>query len=376
MKTFQKTIIEHEQVSGIELDFTPDLILVFFSPDYLQITETISLINNRFPNAIITGCSTSGEIHDIKVSDRTVVFNAIKFEKTEIKKAAKNIKDFDNSFDAGLSLFKNLYQEDLKHVVLLSDGLMVKGEELIAGITELMPKHITVTGGLAGDGPNFEQTFIINQNSIASGQMVAIGFYGDHIKVGYSSNGGWDSFGIERKVTKATQNILYELDGQPALSLYKSFLGNKAEGLPATGLLFPLSMRATQDKKPVVRTILSIDEKENSLIFAGSIPEGSYVRLMKANQDRLINGAEDSAKTANKSFPANAEFALLISCVGRRLVLNQIVEEEIEAVREVLGKETAITGFYSYGEIAPFEKGEDCELHNQTMTITTFTESL
>lgn len=133
-------------------------------------------------------------------------------------------------------------------------------------------------------------------------------------------------------------------------------------------------MRVNEQTKPVVRTILAVNEDEQSLTFAGNIPEGSKVRLMKANVDRLINGAEDSAISANKIFKEDTELAILISCVGRRLVLKQLVEEEVEVVRDILGEKPCITGFYSYGEIAPFGEFSPCELHNQTMTITTLSE--
>jgi hypothetical protein len=61
--------------------------------------------------------------------------------------------------------------------------------------------------------------------------------------------------------------------------------------------------------------------------------------------------------------------------VGRRLVLRQRIEEEVEAVREVLGGAPVMTGFYSYGEISPLNPSARCALHNQTMTVTTLTEA-
>jgi hypothetical protein len=169
--------------------------------------------------------------------------------------------------------------------------------------------------------------------------------------------------------------VLYELDGKPALELYKSFLGDYAKDLPASGLLFPLNLRSEENAKPVVRTILAIDENAQSLTFAGDIPEGGYVRLMKANFDRLIEGATGAAKsTLLEDENKDPELAILISCVGRKLVLKQLVEEEVEAVSEVLGNSTVLSGFYSYGEISPFSGEVECKLHNQTMTVTTFKE--
>ena len=197
--------------------------------------------------------------------------------------------------------------------------------------------------------------------------------------MGYGSLGGWDSFGPDRRVTRSAKNVLYELDDQSALELYKKYLGEHAEGLPSTGLLFPLSLRDTDSdtdsEHRVVRTILSINEEDQSMTFAGNVPEGSYVRLMKANFERLIDGANDAAVDSYQKIGSiSPEFALLISCVGRKLVLKERIEEEVESVRDVLGEKTTLAGFYSYGEISPVLPSSKCELHNQTMTITTMSE--
>ena len=307
-----------------------------------------------------------------------MVLTAVEFEKTKIASAVAKLSDVENpSKRAGIELATTLDHNNLKHVLVFSDGLNVNGTDLVDGMSQALPKGVTVTGGLAGDGPNFKKTYIINRTDLlGEGQIKAIGLYGDNIKVGFGSRGGWDSFGVDRTVTKSKGNVLYEIDGEPALDLYKSFLGDKAKELPSSGLLFPLSMRDREDVEPVVRTILGISEEDKSLTFAGDIPEGSFVRLMKANSDRLINGAEEAAEITIKDKNTNQiELALLVSCVGRKLVLKQLVEEEVEVVSDVLGKPT-IAGFYSYGELAPFGFLQNqCELHNQTMTITTLSES-
>jgi hypothetical protein len=125
----------------------------------------------------------------------------------------------------------------------------------------------------------------------------------------------------------------------------------------------------------VVRTILAVSEADQSMTFAGDVPEGSYAQLMKANFDRLIDGAVGAARASQRSLTGTSpDLAILISCVGRKLVLKQRIEEEVEGVRDVVGEHTVLTGFYSYGEISPFAAGASCELHNQTMTITTFRE--
>lgn len=355
------------------LTIEASIFLLFVSNDFKYKAQFLNKLKFKYPDATIVGCSTAGEISDITVSDATVSLTAIRFNKVEHKKFSVTINDMNSSFESGQELASKLWHKDLKHALILSDGLNVNGADLVSGLKSKLPS-VSITGGLAADGSRFNETFIINDDKILDKVVVALGFYGDDLKVGYCSKGGWDSFGMERLVTKSEKNVLYELDGLPALELYKSFLGEQAKSLPSSGLLFPLSMRVNEQTKPVVRTILAVNEDEQSLTFAGNIPEGSKVRLMKANVDRLINGAEDSAISANKIFKEDTELAILISCVGRRLVLKQLVEEEVEVVRDILGEKPCITGFYSYGEIAPFGEFSPCELHNQTMTITTLSE--
>ncbi len=356
-----------------QIEIIPNILLLFVSPLFIEKDALLDQLIRLYPNTTIVGCSTAGEISGISVSDNSVALTAIEFDKVNHKLVKVDVKSMDESYDAGMVLAKQLEANDLSHVLVFSDGLNINGADLVSGLKSVLPET-SITGGLAGDGGDFNETFVIANNIITDRIIVGLGLYGDQLKIGYSSNGGWDSFGIDRLVSKSDKNVLYQLDGLPALELYKSFLGDNAKNLPSSGLLFPLSMRVNEHDTPVVRTILSVNEEDQSLTFAGNIPKGAYVRLMKANIDRLIGGAEDSAKNAFDATKQNTELAILISCVGRRLVLKQLVEEEVEVVQEIVGKHSKITGFYSYGEIAPFGVFSPCELHNQTMTITTLSE--
>jgi hypothetical protein len=277
------------------------------------------------------------------------------------------------SDDAGRKLAAAIDQRGLRHVLVLSDGQHVNGSDLVRGLGEGLPKGVSVTGGLAGDGARFEETLVV-AGELRSNAVAALGLYGPELHIGYGSLGGWDPFGPVRQVTRSDGNVLFELDGKPALELYKTYLGEHAAGLPATGLLFPLNVTKSEGERALVRTILSVDEARQSLTFAGDVPEGALAQLMKANFDRLIEGAEGAARASISASQGTVELALLISCVGRKLVLRQRTEEEVESVRDVVGEQAALTGFYSYGEICPAFAAADCQLHNQTMTITTLSE--
>ena len=352
------------------------LVLLFGSPGCLKQTTWQDDIRRAYPNAHLLGCSTAGEIYGTEVRDETLVATAIAFEQTRLHGASLKLNEVDDSYQAGKRLADSLPHESLVHVLVISDGQKVNGSELVAGLAEHLPSNVTLTGGLAGDGDRFQETLVIWDGPPEPNRIAVVGLYGEHIKVGFGSLGGWDAFGPERLVTRSAANILYELDGQPALALYKKYLGEYANDLPASGLLFPLSLRNAAGES-VVRTILGINEAEQSLTFAGDMPQGGHARLMKANFDRLIDGAIGAAQTSyNAIGDTPPELALLISCVGRKLVLKQRIEEEVEGVQDIFGRETVLAGFYSYGEISPFTPSAKCELHNQTMTITTLSEFL
>lgn len=353
-----------------------NLVLAFGSREAMERPSLPAELRTRFPGAVLFGCSTAGEILGTEVSDDSLALAAITFKRITVRGVMVHLDDFPGCREAGARLGEALRSPGLSHVLLLSDGLAVNGSLLVEGIASALPTDVGVTGGLSGDAARFQKTLVLLDDQVRSRAIAAVGFYGPGLRVGCGSLGGWDSFGPERLVTRSKNNTLYELDHKPALNLYKEYLGDQAAGLPATGLLFPLSLKLPGSEQPVVRTLLSVNEAERSLTFAGDMPTGAFARLMSANFDRLVGGAIGAAE--NSRLPGRgpeAELAVLISCVGRKLVLKQRIEEEVEGVRDVLGRRPTLVGFYSYGEISPFTPGSRCELHNQTMTITTFLEA-
>jgi hypothetical protein len=358
------------------------LVLVFGERAALTNEKFAFSLAAQWPKAVRIGCSTAGQIQGTEVFDEGVIATAITFDRTLVKKVTTQVTAA-GSAAAGAAIAEQLgltqtaadgTRAELAHVLVISEGLDINGESLVRGLGEKLPRTVSVTGGLSADGEHFRETVVFTGNRAQKNTVAAVGLYGRHLKIGYGSLGGWDPFGPERQITRSQGNVLYELDGQSALALYKRYLGEHAADLPASGLLFPLSLRTRQVSAPVVRTILSVNEADQSLTFAGDVPTGGYVRLMKANFDRLIDGAVGAGRVSAEALGTPVDLALLISCVGRRMVLRQRVEEEVEGVRDIVGPQAAITGFYSYGEISPFTPKARCELHNQTMTVTTLSE--
>ena len=331
----------------------------------------------RRPNAVIIGCSTAGEIADDAVEDGTVVCTAVQFEKgSRVRAASGRCTEANQSFSAGASLAGELKGEGLRMIFLLGTGHNINGSELIRGVMSAVDAGVKVTGGLAGDNMDFKSTTTLLNGEVYTDRAVAIGFYGDHLEISAASQGGWRPFGPPRRVTRAEGNVLFELDGQSALGIYETYLGDKAKDLPGSGLLYPFAIVDGHDESVgLIRTILGIDRAAGSLILAGDIPADGLLRLMHAGTDGLVSGAERAAEAVSGAGDQDHALAILVSCVGRKGVMGDDVEEELDAVREVLPVGTVCTGFYSYGEISPFEKTDQVELHNQTMTITLLSET-
>ncbi len=355
------------------LDSPQTLVVVFGGASFLDTPGPLDDLVAAYPSSVVVGCSSAGEIFGDRISDDSLSVAVARFEHGSLRQARADVEKDVSSSVAGEALARQLIGPDLRAVFVLSDGLSVNGTELLAGIHRAVDASVAVTGGLAGDGSRFKRTWVLSGGKPSSGVVVAVGLYGKSIGVSHGSRGGWDAFGPERLVTHSEGNVLYTLDDEPALALYKTYLGERAQGLPATALLFPLALRAVDSTKTVVRTILSVDESNQTMTFAGDIPQHSIVQLMRANFDRLIDGASQASEAASAP-EAGESLTVAVSCVGRRLVLGERAEEEVEAAQEGLPPDGKMVGFYSYGEISPFAPGECGVLHNQTMTLTRFWE--
>jgi hypothetical protein len=357
------------------LDSPSTLVIAFGASGLLDDGESVRELRRALPRALLIGCSTAGEIHGTSLLDGSVSAAVVRFAGTTLRGASAPVRAPGDSFAAGQSIASSLAGPGLKGIFILSDGLHVNGSELVRGLNSSLPRDVVVTGGLAGDGDRFQRTWVTLGGELCDQVVAAVGFYGDRVRLGHGSKGGWDLFGPQRLITRSEGNALFELDRRPALDLYKEYLGEQAAGLPAAALLFPLALRMPDSPdRSVVRTVLSIDEDRQSMVFAGDVPQGAYVQLMRANFDRLIDGASGAAGMVRMSEDAaHPVLAVAISCVGRRLVLKERTEEELEAALDVLPVGTEQIGFYSYGEISPYATG-DCDLHNQTMTLTTIAE--
>jgi len=378
MRILQKTWSEvhgWRLINGDPDFLQADLVLAFGNRESLESAHWFEELKSEFPQAEILSCSSSGDITGCTITDEAIQISAVQFEKTTLKSAQAEIVTGGNHFSVGTQLAEELLAPNLKLVFLLADGHNTNSGQLVEGLNATLKGIAPLTGGLAGDGIDFSRTVVGLNAPPAPNRVVAIGLYGEALKVGFGSQGGWTPFGPVRIITKSQNNTLFELDGQSALDLYKDYLGERANELPGAALLFPLSLQLDNGSHSVVRTVLSINEKDQSMQFAGNLPVGGRCQLMTSSTDTLVDAsglvAENCLEIGENHPP---ELSILISCVGRRLLLGERSEDELEEASHTLGKQSYLTGFYSYGELSPLGEPNGCQLHNQTMTITTLAE--
>lgn len=359
------------------LDFVPDVVLYFAEMSVIRQTDVYAEIRQHFPKeTTIIGCSTSKPILMDDIFEGFVTGIALKFEKTRLKIIRETCDGHGESYKVGKKLGKKLDAPDLAHVILISDGMYVNGTALLGGIHEGMSKCVTITGGMACDGNNFHETFVGMNEKPKEKEVVAVGFYGNSLRVGYAAQGGWEPFGMDRIITRAKDNILYELDGENALDLYVEYMGGSMDDLTTRSLMFPFSIRKDKSSEErIIRTFDKFDESDRSLRFSGDVPQGYVAQFMKGNVEKLSHGARASAEKASQGIKMdNKTVVLAVSCLGRQVAMGQRVGDEIDEIVNVFGKDVSVTGFYSHGEFCPLPDNTTALLHNQTMTLTILRE--
>jgi hypothetical protein len=351
--------------------------VLYFGPNpVISDPRFLAGIRERCPTAHILGCTTGTLIDGADLQDDAALFVAATLDRTTVRLSSADVS-VETSRKAGRRIGQELHSTDLVGVFVLCDSLHVDGAELLAGLRDHLGLDVPISGGLASDGSAFEHTLVGADGPPAERLAAAIGFYGSSFKMSQGCAHGWDDFGPPRTITRAQGNTLYELDGKPALDLYERYLGDDAAELPSSALRFPLLISNPADPtQQVVRTVLDVDKTARTLTFASSIQDGWTARLMRGALDRLADGAAAAAsEAAGSSIQDQGGLAILVSCVGRRIVFGQSAADETEAVASILSPRLQQFGFYSHGEIASANSDSFCGLHNQTMTIVTMQEA-
>jgi hypothetical protein len=362
-----------EAVASRLAAFEPDVVLAFGSSARFAPDGPAVRLAGRVPRSVVAGCSGAGEIHGAGVHDHTLSLVALRFDRAHARLAASALGGRPDSDAAGARAAAALPREGLRHVLLFAPGADIDGSALVRGAQSVLGAAVGISGGLAGDGGGRACTPTLAGACADARQVVAVGLYGSALRVASAAGGGWEPFGPARRASVGCSNMLYRLDGERALDVYRRYLGDYAADLPASGPLFPFEVLDAEHRPTgLMRTLVAVDEAQGALALGGDVPADGYLRLMHATADRLIDAAEAAAARlgAGDSTRRGDAFALLVSCDGRRLLMGDRTDEEADAVASCLGDDVALCGFYSYGEIAHAEYFGDCRLHNQAATVT------
>ncbi len=362
------------------LDSPQTMVMAFGASELEGMPEVFAELRDAYPQAHILGCSSAGEIADRRIRDHSLSVAVVRFAHTRLTTASVVVGDAAGSFAAGQVLAHKLDEVGLRAVFVLSEGLDVSGSQLLRGMQSVLDSAVLIGGGVAGDGVRFERTWTLSGDGAQSALVTAVGLYGDHLCLGQGAAGGWVGQGHVGTITRASGHVLFTIDERPALDWYREKLGPHGDELPATGLLYPLGLRLDEpgygDDGYLVRSVLAINEGHRSLTFAGDMPEGTQVEVLGAISSQLITGAGDACRNAAKQIEIRSAptLALMVSSVGRRVVLGDRADDELSAALEALPDDVASVGFYGYGGLAGFA-GRAAELHNQTFLVTLISEA-
>jgi len=360
----------------------PDVLIVFAGPKFKhqKILDGITSVTKKVP---MIGGTTGGEISTDGVSDDSVVVMAIQSDKVKFATAiGKDISKGEIKAGKQLAerLLKKMPKKTAKTLVMVPDGLAGDGSDIILGAQKVLGEYFEIVGGSLGDGADFKKTYQYYDGKVYEDSVPGL-MIGGNIVTATGIRAGWESIGNRVKVTKAKSNVVYELDGEPALDFYEKCLGPvRAKKLPAIALEYPFGMideKAAIGGKELyfqLRAPLAVDRKKKSITFAAAIPVGKNITITTASRNAIISGSGLAGKQAQDTFKGDKPaFMLIFDCIGRKLVLGSRTQEEVTAVQNVLGMDIPMVGFFTYGEIGPIDKRvrklQSTRYHNQTTVI-------
>lgn len=355
----------------------PELMIVFSSVrhDQREMLDGVREVSKDIP---LIGCSTAGEITLEGSAEGSVAVMAIQSDAIDFT-IGKGGDLKIGVREAGAELARNIQgsaKSPVNCLLMLTDVLNGNGAEVVRGIQDVMGGNSLIVGGAAGDDFLFKQTFEYYNDDISSSSIVGAGLSGDY-GIGVGVRHGWVAIGTPMKVTKSEGAVLKELDGRPAVSIYEDYFGKKAEELreeplAKLAITYPLGMNVEGDEELLIRDPITVDD-QGAITCAAEIPEGAEVRLMIGSKEEAIAAAKDAAEQAKEQLQGKAPRAIIIfNCIARRKLFGRYAKDEIDAIKDVLGQEVPLIGFYTYGEIAPIGENQDrrfSRFHNETAVV-------
>jgi hypothetical protein len=349
------------------LDGLDTLVMLFGPASALTDTAALAPLRRHLPHSCWMAAAAPAIVAGRQAHDDGLSATVVRFDRTRVRRFQTDIGPDRSETTAARHLAAALADSPgLAAVLVMVDALQVDGPALVEALVAALPAGLPVAGGLGGDGTAAAGT---GNDGTPQGSVCVIGLYGAHVHMARACRGGSIGFGPRRLVTRSEGQTVLDIDAQPALTLYREYLGRYADGLPEAASHFPLTVfRHGGDHHGVIRYVLDIDPARQSIRVAGDIPTGSQVQLSRAGRSELLDGAEQAARQVAPRLPADRPVLnLVVSCVGRRHVLGEQTEDELEPFDDHLPDGSLQVGFYSFGEISSID-GQRCEMHNMTFT--------
>jgi hypothetical protein len=360
---------------------------VFWGVDH-DATEIAETLRTKLPDVPTIGCSTDGEITSAGLSVDSVTLMLLASPRMRAKAhVIPNLSE--DSERAGIELAKALHDDEARVLMLLPDGLTGNGSAIIRGAQEILGRQFVIAGGTAGDRGRFVKTFQCADGKAHTDALIGLMLYSPTpLELGYGVMSGWRPIGIAKEVTHAEANTVYEIEGETALDMYSRFLGDKASQLPGIGVEYPFALvdrYGEVDTKGIregesyflMRAPMVVDREKGAVTFAAEIPQGSRIKMTRGKSDEVISASREAASRSLEGLGGPPDAVFFFSCMARKVVLGRRTNLEITAAQEVLGENTPMIGFYTYGEIANCgETFPMCRFHNETATFLAIREGV
>lgn len=355
-----------------KLGETPKGCLLFCSPEE-DLGELVQGVYESVGTQNVVGCTSAGEISCEGYGYNSAVLGGFVSDQVDVHVAFVDEIARDSE-RAGEILAASL-PGGVHFVQLFSDALKGNGCALLRGMTRVLGDATVIGGGAAADNMRFCHTLQFFGPSIHTGAAVAMGFSG-RFRLGMGVRSGWSPIGIAKRVTRAAGNVVYELNHQPALEVYRRFLGKHVDKLPAVGAEYALGLVDNYgtmglDDYCLMRASLAVNHQDGSILYGGEVPQGAMVRFTCCDSNSLLEAAGGAGRAAVAELSGSTPvMAFFYSCLARKVMLGRRTPEETEMVRQILGRSIPILGFYTFGEYGRIAIGKPSVLHNETAAVT------
>jgi hypothetical protein len=323
----------------------------------------LDCINKAFPGIELIGGTTDGEMSSVlgfqQDSLTLMLFYAEEIEFcAEVGRTVS--QNPEKTAQQTVETAKMRLSKPLRLCITTPESLTTSASSILDGL-KLALAEIPVLGGTTGDQTQIQRTYQFFKTEVLT-DSVPILLIGGNLLFSHGISSGWGPIGKCGLVTKVEKNVIYEIDGKPALDFYHYYFDKFA-----ADVAYPLAIFPPGEKTFFLRSALTDDPISGSISVAADVPEGSTIQITEATQNGIISASKTSFDQAWNAYPGKEPVAaLFFSCAWRRFILGTQTKEEHRAISNALAVPLPSCGFYTYGEISPLREHGPTFFHNTT----------